>query len=99
MRQPGAVKHIAGTHCGNRGADLVAVADVHALPAREPDKLGRRLGARPGDEVGGPGEVLQKMAAGESAGTGHKNDGMRHRLRLTENAEEVRERSESGEDE
>src|SRR6187431_3231271 len=99
MRQPGAVKHRAGTHCGNRGADLVAVADVHALPAGEPEKVRSRLGARPGDEVGGAGEVLQKVAAGESAGAGHENHGMGHRLWLTENAEEVRERSESGENE
>jgi hypothetical protein len=38
---------------------LSAVEDVHALPPREPGEVRRRFGARPGDEVGGAGEVLQ----------------------------------------
>ena len=79
--------------------DLVSIEQVHALPARQPREIGRGLGSRPADKIGRPGQVFKKVAAGEPGSSGHENDGIAHRLRLAEEAEEVGERPEAGQHE
>jgi hypothetical protein len=67
----------------------VAIKQIHALPPRERGEILGGLGSRPADKIGRPGEVFEKVAAGEPARPGHENDGFVHRLRLPEEAEEV----------
>ena len=74
---------------GQRVGDLVAIEQVHGLPPRERHEILRRLGSRPADKIGRSGEMFDKVTAGEPARPGYENDGIAHRLRLAEEAEEV----------
>jgi hypothetical protein len=80
----------------NRVGDLFAVEDIDPLPLRECRNLRRRLGSGPADEISGSGQQFNEVAASEPAGSGHEDDGVAHRLRLAEEAEEVGERPEAG---
>jgi len=77
-----------------RVVHLTAVENVDALPPGERRELRRRLRSRPAHEIGGTGELLEKVTAGESGRAGDEDDRVSHALWLAaEQAEEVGKRS------
>jgi len=75
VRKAGAVKNPVGANIAQRRLHLTALENIDLLPAGEIRNPSRNFSARPGDQLRGAGEVLEKVTAGESTGSGDENDG------------------------